>query len=102
MSTFDPAMKHRSMAPDLSDTERLQYVKREQTFIEELLEDAEDSKWVYQGLMECALLKAKLTGELSSEVRASIKSWLEKLIELDPLRSGRWKDTEETLLGKKP
>lgn len=93
-------MKHRSMAPDLSDAERLEYVEREQEFVEELLEDAEDSKWVYQGLIECALLKAKLTGGLSSEGKTNIKLWLEKLKELDPLRSGRWKDTEETLLGK--
>lgn len=100
MSTFDPTMKHRSIAPELSNTERLKYVEKEQEFIEELLEDAEDSKWVYQGLMECALLKAKLTGELSAEVRTNIKSWLEKLNELDPLRNGRWKDTEEVLLGK--
>lgn len=100
MSTFDPTKRHRSIAPDLADEERLEYVEAEQGFIEELLEDAEDSKWVYQGLIECALLKAKLTGGLPAEVKTNLKLWLEKLEELDPLRKGRWKDTEDVLLKK--
>lgn len=86
------------MAPELSDDERLNYVKAEQEFIEDLLEDAEDSKWVYQALMECALIEAKLLGRLSADVRRKIRAWLAKLKELDPLRSGRWADTEQSLL----
>jgi len=86
------------MAPELSDDERLSYVKAEQEFIEDLLEDAEDSKWVYQALMECALIEAKLTGVLSADVKSKIRAWLVKLKELDPLRSGRWADTEQSLL----
>lgn len=88
------------MVPDLSDEERLRYIEAEQEFVEELLEDAEDCKWVYQALMECALLKAKLTGGLSAGVRTSIENWLKRLRALDPLRNGRWQDTEERLLGK--
>lgn len=86
------------MAPQLSNEDRLHYVKAEQEFIEDLLEDAEDSKWVYQALMECALIEAKLTGELSADVRTKIRAWLTKLKDLDPLRSGRWADSEQLLL----
>lgn len=98
MSTFDPETASQSMAPELSDDERLSYVKAEQEFIEDLLEDAEDSKWVYQALMECALIEAKLIGGLSADERRKIRAWLAKLKELDPLRSGRWADTEQSLL----
>ncbi|KAK5958659.1 Rab geranylgeranyltransferase [Knufia fluminis] len=98
MSTFDPETAAASMAPELSNDDRLGYVKAEQEFIEDLLEDAEDSKWVYQALMECALIEARLTGGLSADVRTKIRGWLVKLKELDPLRSGRWADTEQVLL----
>lgn len=98
MSTFDPETAAASMAPELSNDDRLGYVKAEQEFIEDLLEDAEDSKWVYQALMECALIEARLTGGLSADVRTKIRGWLVKLKELNPLRSGRWADTEQVLL----
>ena len=98
MSSFDPETAAQSMAPELSNDDRLSYVKAEQEFIEDLLEDAEDSKWVYQALMECALIEAKLTGGQSPEARAKIQAWLIKLKELDPLRSGRWADAEQSLL----
>lgn len=97
MSTFDPSKSHKSMAPNLSDMERLEYVATEQTFIEELLEDAEDSKWVYQALIECALLKGKLTGSLPAGAKNDIRTWLDNLKKLDPLRNGRWNDTERAL-----
>ena len=86
------------MAPELTVEQRLEYVKAEQGFIEELMEDAEDCKWVYQGLIECALIEAKLAGQLSDETNNSIRGWLGKLKKLDPLRIGRWKDTEAMLL----
>lgn len=99
MSTFDLDMAAKSMAPELPDSQRLEYVQQEREFIEDLLEDAEDSKWVYQALVECAVIESKLTGNLSKEMRRSISQWLEKLKEIDPLRSGRWTDYGEQLLG---
>lgn len=87
------------MAPQLSKTERLEYVQKEREFIEDLLEDAEDSKWIYQALVECAVIESKLTGSLSDEVKQNIRNWLEKLKDLDPLRSGRWTDLSQQLLG---
>lgn len=86
------------MAPDLAREDRLAYVKAEQEFIEDLIEDAEDSKWVYQELIECALIEAKLSDGLSKDMRENIQTWLAKLKQLDPLRRGRWEDTEVKLL----
>lgn len=99
MSTFDLSTAANSMAPQLSNTERLEYVQKQREFIEDLLEDAEDSKWVYQALVECAVIESKLTGSLSHDVKQNIRKWLEKLKDLDPLRSGRWTDLSLQLLG---
>lgn len=98
MSTFDKDMAAKSIAPDLSNEQRLDYVRQEREFIEDLLEDAEDSKWVYQALVECAVVESKLTGSLPEEVKQNISQWLEKLKEIDPLRSGRWTDYRAQLL----
>ena len=88
-----------AIAPNLTVQQRLSYVKAEQEFIEDLLEDAEDSKWVYQALMECAIIESRLSGSLTVEAKKNIDQWLQKLDELDPLRHGRWKDTREMLVG---
>lgn len=101
MSTFDADLASQSFAPDLTNEQRLVYIQAEQDFIEDLVEDAEDSKWVYQALIECAVLKSKLQRELSSEAKSRIQEWLDKLKQLDPLRKGRWVDTEQKLLGAK-
>ncbi|KAK5101784.1 Rab geranylgeranyltransferase [Lithohypha guttulata] len=102
LSTFDPDIAGASMMPDLSNESRLTYVKAEQEFIEDLIEDVEDSKWVYQALIECALIEAKLVNGLSEKMRTNIKVWLDKLKQLDPLRRGRWIDTEQRLLKDMP
>lgn len=100
MSTFDPDTASRSMAPELTNDERLAYVRAENEFIEDLVEDAEDSKWVYQALMECAQIEAKLSGSFTDEAQTNVREWLARLKELDPLRTGRWDDTEKRLLGE--
>ena len=98
MSAFDPDMASRSIAPNLSKEDRRRYVASTQEFIEDLLEDAEDSKWVYQALLECTLIEAKLGGELTEAAKQSIKQWLNKLRDIDPIRTGRWNDLEFSLL----
>jgi hypothetical protein len=47
------------MASNLSKADRPVYIVGEHEFIEDLLEDATDCIWVYQALIECALLTAK-------------------------------------------
>ena len=66
--------------------------------MEDLVEDAADSKWVYQALIGCALTEEKLTSGLSVEMQKNVRTWLEKLRELDPLRNGRWTDLQRTIL----
>lgn len=98
MSNFDPRTSERAIAPDLSQREKIAYVQDEKDFIQDLIEDAADSKWVYQALVECALIEGRLIGGLSTETKQNVRQWLEKLQHLDPLRSGRWQDAQRGML----
>ncbi|KAJ5160828.1 uncharacterized protein N7482_007832 [Penicillium canariense] len=97
MCVFDPAAAGRTMAPSLSASERLQYLRNEIEAIQEMLDGAEDCKYIYQALIECTLLVSKVAGQLSTEDRNQILSWLSELQQLDPLRKQRWLDFERTL-----
>jgi geranylgeranyl transferase type-2 subunit alpha len=97
MCTFDPDIAKKTMAPNLSQADRLAYIAGEREFILDLLEDAKDCKWVYQALIECTLVAAKVAGSLSLEAKRQIQNWLVELRRLDPLRKGRWDNLEESL-----
>lgn len=97
MCVFDPAVADRTMAPNLSTSERLQYLQEEIEEIQEMLDGAEDCKYIYQALIECSVLVSKVSGTLSSDNRDRILNWLSELKKLDPLRQNRWLDFERTL-----
>lgn len=85
------------MAPNLTEDDRLEYVKKEIEFIEEMLEDLDDCKWVYQALINCSLLQSKIRRKLEDREKKRVRDWLDKLKVLDPLRTGRWVDLEHSL-----
>ena len=97
MCTFDPKLTAATMAPNLSKEERKQYLVGETEFIEELLEDTDDCKWVYQALVDLAFLEANLNSGMSNEVKEKTRDHIHKLTTLDPLRKGRWIDLEKAL-----
>ncbi|KAJ5662745.1 hypothetical protein N7462_011671 [Penicillium macrosclerotiorum] len=97
MCVFDPAMASRTLAPNLSTSERLHYLRDEIDTVQEMLDGAEDCKYIYQALIECTLLASKVADHLSAADRAQILSWLSELKQLDPLRRQRWLDFEKTL-----
>jgi geranylgeranyl transferase type-2 subunit alpha len=97
MCTFDPEIAKQTMAPNLSEVDRLTYIAGEREFIMDLLEDAKDCKWVYQALIECALVAGKVEGSLSVEAKEDVRTWLVELRKLDSLRKGRWDDLEKSL-----
>lgn len=97
MSVFDPTMAERTMTPHLSSSERLEYIRNEIEEIQEMLDGAEDCKYIYQALIEYTLLASRVEGRLSSEDREQVLSWLSELKMLDPLRRARWLDLEKTL-----
>ncbi|KAJ5102614.1 hypothetical protein N7532_003143 [Penicillium argentinense] len=97
MCVFDPSVAPRTMAPNLGTSERLQYLRDEIAAIEEMLDGAEDCKYIYQSLIECTLLVSKVAGHMAAEDRTQILSWLSELKQLDPLRQQRWLDFEKTV-----
>lgn len=97
MCTFDPDLASHTMAPNLDNSQRLEYVNEEIEFIEELLDGADDCKWIYQALINCTLLASKIEGTLSEDARGNISKWVKELKKLDPLRRGSWEDLETSL-----
>lgn len=99
MCTFDPAYARESMAPKLTLEEKKNYVEREITKILEMLEGAEDVKWIYQALIELVGIYRALGGEWPSQSgdlelgkEGDLEGWFEQLMKLDPLRRRRWED----------
>lgn len=97
MCTFDPALSVQAIAPNLTDSERLDYIRREKEAIEDMLDGAEGCKWIYQGLIDCTLLQTKIERSLSRNAKQDVTRWLHELIKLDPNRRGRWLDFEKSL-----
>jgi geranylgeranyl transferase type-2 subunit alpha len=97
MCVFDPDWSSQTLAPHLSESDRLNYIAKEMEFIEELLEEFDDCKWIYQALMDCRLLLAKVRGSISEQDREKVRNCLNELKKLDQLRKGRWIDVQQKL-----
>lgn len=95
MCTFDPDRASTSIAPNLDDAQRIEYLSREIEEIREVLEDESDCKWIYQALIECTVLVSKLQG-MTDEAKWDMSNWLSELKRLDTLRMGRWNELDET------
>jgi geranylgeranyl transferase type-2 subunit alpha len=98
MCTFDPDKAARTMAPNLGNPERIEYLRREIEAVRELLDEESDCKWIYQALIECTMLLARLEGTTSKEVKQDVAHWVSELKRLDPLRRGRWTDLETSFV----
>ena len=85
------------MAPSLEDKERVMYLRRELETISDMLDGAEDCKWIYQALIHLTMLVSRCEGDLSPAAKQNLSEWLSELKILDPLRKGRWIDLEESL-----
>ncbi|KKK21721.1 hypothetical protein AOCH_006763, partial [Aspergillus ochraceoroseus] len=98
MCTFDPETASHTMAPNLSGSERLGYLQREIEEIQDMLDGAEDCKYIYQALIDCSLLAARVEGAIvDGDQQQQILEWLSELKKLDPLRAGRWLELERSL-----
>ncbi|PWY87273.1 geranylgeranyl transferase type II alpha subunit [Aspergillus sclerotioniger CBS 115572] len=98
MCTFDPSVADQTLAPKLSDAERLDYLRHEIDEIQEMLDGAEDCKYIYQALIDCTMLAWRVEGSApSGESKTKVMDWLAELKKLDPLRLQRWLDFEQSL-----
>ena len=91
MSTFDPKCAEESMVPDLTGAERTAYVRKEITKIREMLDGAEDCKWMYQSLIHLNILHRRICNDWY-EAASHVDKYIDELTKLDPLRLGRWND----------
>ncbi len=97
MCSFDPGFTQGTIVPNLSHESRLSYVSAELETLRDLLDCAEDCKWVYQALLQYTSLEHRLTGETPATSKRQMMDWLKELQKLDPLRKGRWNDLTRTL-----
>jgi geranylgeranyl transferase type-2 subunit alpha len=87
-----------SILPNFTPEQRLEYATSQIDDLKEMLDDAEDCKWMYNGLFEYTLAICDLfKREPCAEEKQDLKSWLGELKKLDPLRKGRWDDRERSL-----
>jgi geranylgeranyl transferase type-2 subunit alpha len=79
----------------VTDADRVAYLEQELESIKEMLDGAEDCKYIYQALLEYSKRRMDLGGDdMEEETRQSVAGWLAELKKLDPLREGRWRDME--------
>jgi len=96
MSAFDPVYASNSMVPNMDNEQRLFYVDQQIGGLLDMLDGAEDCKWIYQSLIELSLLHRRLSEEWPSQ-KHQMKGWILQLHNLDPLRRGRWQGLEQNL-----
>ncbi|KAK5116051.1 hypothetical protein LTR85_009333 [Meristemomyces frigidus] len=98
MSTLDPGNKHSvSILEPCTNGNRLQYLEQEIDSIREMLDGAEDCKYIYQALLEYSRRYLEVDGGNKKVTTVDMKGWLEELRKIDPLREGRWKDLESKM-----
>lgn len=96
MCTFDPKYAAGSMVPELTGAERTAYVSKEIKKVREMLDGAEDCKWIYQSLIHLSLLYQELGNDWLEEA-GHLDVYVDELIKLDPLRLGRWNDLKRQI-----
>lgn len=93
MCNLDPEHFSESMIPAVTPEQSLEYLEKEFTNLLEMLDGAEDCKWIYQSLIYLSRLH-RILGHKWPVQKSQIRTWIEELRKLDPLRSGRWNDLE--------
>nr|XP_036584108.1 Geranylgeranyl transferase type-2 subunit alpha [Colletotrichum truncatum]KAF6793497.1 Geranylgeranyl transferase type-2 subunit alpha [Colletotrichum truncatum] len=83
------------IAPNIPQEEKAAYVKREIDDIKELAEDYDDIVGIYKALLDYTRALPQIEGrQLSDDETEDLKTWMAKVRQLDPMRSGRWSDLE--------
>jgi geranylgeranyl transferase type-2 subunit alpha len=80
-----------------TDEERAECIRAEIEAVRDLLEDTDDCKWVYQSLLMYSAQLSKVAADDGLVTSQDSKSWLLQLRKLDPMRSKRWDDWEQSL-----
>jgi geranylgeranyl transferase type-2 subunit alpha len=98
MSTLSLGCPQQSqISRDLTNNDRQKYFAHEMNYIQEILEDETECKWIYEGLLRLAASYLEVDGGTKAFTTLDMRSWLGHLKRLDPLRHGRWEDLGRTL-----
>ena len=99
MATLDErAPVEAAFLEPVTDEDRVAYLEQEIESVKEMLDGAEDCKYIYQALLEYSKRRIDLGGdEAEQDTRRAMAGWLEELKKLDPLREGRWRDMEGSM-----
>lgn len=87
-----------SIMSPVTNSERLRYLDQEIDSIKDMLDGAEDCKYIYQALLDYAVRYMQIEAGNKKVSTQELQSWLYELKKLDPLRKGRWFDLEEKLV----
>lgn len=102
MSTLDPSSplnsanyaRSTAVLSPITNADRLGYLEQEIESIKDMLEGAEDCKYIYQALLEYSRLYLDIEAGNKMVTTKELAGWLAELRKLDPLREGRWRDME--------
>jgi len=98
MSTLTDPVGHATITPNFTHTDRSDYVTRQLAILTDMLDGAEDCKWIYSALLEYTLALPRMEDRSPRpDELEDCKKWLTELRDLDPLRGGRWDDLEKLL-----
>ena len=98
MTTLTDPVGHATITPNFTDTDRSNAVTQQLATLTDMLDGAEDCKWIYSALIEYTLALSRIQGRTPrpNELE-NCERWLAELRSLDPLRSGRWDSLAKTL-----
>lgn len=102
MSTLDPSSplnssnyaRKTAILSAITNADRLEYLEQEIESIKDMLDGAEDCKYIYQALLEYSRLYLEVEAGNKMVTTKEMATWLAELRKLDPLREGRWRDME--------
>lgn len=98
MTTLSPQTPQSSaIVLDLTNHDRLEYLEVQIDSLKDMLEGADDCKWIFQALLTYTAEYIDIEAGNKKVSTVEMRSWLEQLETLDPLRRGRWQDWKARL-----
>ncbi|KAI6714721.1 hypothetical protein JHW43_002802, partial [Diplocarpon mali] len=98
MTTITDHVGHATITPNFTKDDRIAYVGKQLIILRDMLDGAEDCKWIYDALIEHSIALCLMEErEPLLQEKQDCKAWLSELRKLDPFRNGRWDDLEKTL-----
>jgi geranylgeranyl transferase type-2 subunit alpha len=98
MTTLTDFVGHATITPNFTTEDRTEVVTRQLMILKDMLDGAEDCKWIYDAMIEYTMALSQMEErQLQEDEKGDCSLWLAQLGELDPLRKGRWDDLELAL-----